>query len=132
MRAIIGSAVALLVVCSLSVSSQERSVWDGVYTDDQAARGQTVFGNSCERCHAADVDFKGSSFLDNWENSTALDLFAQLQKTMPMDNPGGLQPQEYADVVAYFFRVNEFPVGKSELDTDRERLKLIRIVKKKQ
>jgi hypothetical protein len=50
---------------------------------------------------------------------------------MPMDSPGSLQPQEYADVVAYFFRVNEFPVGKSELDTSRELLKLIRIEKKK-
>jgi len=54
-----------------------------------------------------------------------------MQKTMPMDNPGSLRPEDYADVISYFFRVNQIPAGKDELDTDAEHLKLIRITGKK-
>jgi hypothetical protein len=44
-----------------------------------------------------------------------------------MDQPGSLRPEEYADIVAYFFSLNAFPAGKTELDTDAKRLGLIRI-----
>jgi mono/diheme cytochrome c family protein len=131
MRPFIGVVVAFVVVSGWNAFSQERSVWDGVYTEGQATRGQTLFGDNCARCHNAEVDFKGGSFLDSWDAATMLDFFRQLQRSMPMDNPGSLQPQEYVDVVAYLFRVNEFPAGKTELDSDAEKLKLIRIEKKK-
>lgn len=101
-----------------------------MYTEDQATRGQTVFNASCASCHDP-RDFSGDSFLGAWEASTALDLFSLLQKTMPMDNPGSLPPENYTDIVAYFFRANAFPTGKGELTTDREQLKLIRIEQKK-
>jgi hypothetical protein len=73
------------------------------------------------------ADFSGSTFLGSWEASTALDLFSVLQRSMPEDNPGSLRPRDYADIVAYFFRANTFPAGQSELGTDLEQLKLIRI-----
>ena len=117
-----------IAFCStwIAASQAERTVWEGVYTEEQAARGQTVFGGSCSRCHAPE-DFSGETFLTSWENSTALDLLRLLQKTMPMDEPGSLRPEYYADIVAYFFSLNAFPAGKAELDTDAKRLGLIRI-----
>jgi mono/diheme cytochrome c family protein len=123
-------ALTLLFVWAAAAAQSERSVWDGVYTEDQAARGQNTFNTSCARCHDV-ADFTGPSFLKGWESSTVLDLFQLLQKTMPMDNPGSLRPEDYADVIAYFFRVNAMPAGKNELDTDEAHLKLIRIVQKK-
>jgi mono/diheme cytochrome c family protein len=124
--------VTLLCVWIPAAAQSERSVWEGVYTEDQAARGQNTFATSCARCHdVADFTGPSSSFLQNWEASTVLDLFQLLQKTMPMDNPGSLRPQDYADVVGYLFRANGIPAGKDELDTDVERLKLIRITQKK-
>jgi mono/diheme cytochrome c family protein len=127
MRALAASLVLILVWSSPSAMSQsERSVWDGVYTDSQAGRGQKVFERVCSACHMVE-DFKGSSFIGGWESSAVLDLFSKIQRTMPMDQPGSLDPQEYIDVVAYFFKVNEFPSGKTELDADAEHLKQIRI-----
>ena len=128
----IALVVIFAVLCAWTARSQSsnRSVWDGVYTEEQAARGQAVVSLSCAQCHGP-ADFTGDSFLSAWEASTALDLFSQLQKTMPMDTPGSLPPQDYADIVAYFFRANAFPAGKGELPTDREQLKLIRIEQKK-
>lgn len=127
----IGIVIAFTLLGGWTVRSQsDRSVWTGVYTDAQAARGQDAFARSCARCHNVE-DFTGDTFLSSWEASTALDLFALMQKSMPQDSPGSLAPQEYADVVAYFFRANKFPAGTGELDTDAEHLKLIRIERKK-
>ncbi len=111
-------------------SPSGRSVWDGVYTEGQAARGLVVFTASCASCHSP-AEFNGDAFLGAWEASTALDLFGTIQTKMPMDNPGSLKPEEYVDVMAFFFRGNAFPAGKDELTTDREQLKLIRIERKK-
>src|ERR1700732_3616265 len=33
-------------------STGRRTVWDGVYTEAQAARGMMAFGQSCSGCHA--------------------------------------------------------------------------------
>jgi mono/diheme cytochrome c family protein len=122
--------LTLLCVWAAAAAQSERSVWDGVYTEDQAVRGQNTFGTYCARCHDA-ADFSSPSFLQGWEASTVLDLFQLLQKTMPMDNPGSLRPQDYADVLGFFFRANQIPAGKDELDTEPERLKLIRFTPKK-
>ncbi len=122
--------LTLLCVWAAVAAQTERSVWDGVYTDAQAARGQNTFRTVCSACHDV-ADFSNSSFLQGWEASTVLDLFQLVQKTMPMDNPGSLNPQDYADVISFFFRANQIPAGKDELDTDAEHLKLIRITQKK-
>ena len=124
-------AGVLLVFNVWTAGSQSaRSVWDGVYTEEQAARGQAVFKTSCAACHDP-ADFTGDSFLGTWDASTAQDLFSVVQKSMPMDNPGSLPPQNYADVVAYFFRANAFPAGTDELPIAADQLKLIRIEQKK-
>jgi mono/diheme cytochrome c family protein len=127
-----GRVLGLTLVClwAIAAAQSERSVWDGVYTEDQAARGQKTFAGSCAACHDVS-DFTAPSFLSGWEASTVLDLFELVQKTMPMDNPGSLEPQDYADVISYFLRANKIPAGKAELDTDAEHLKLIRITQKK-
>ena len=125
------ATAAFLVLCGWTAWSQsEKSVWDGIYTQGQAARGQKVFDGICAQCHAA-TDFEGSSFLMNWENSTVYDLFRQVQRTMPMEQPGSLSPQEYIDVISYVFSVNKFPTGDAELDVDEAHLKLIRVEAKK-
>jgi hypothetical protein len=129
--ATIGLVVALVSVGGWTARSQsDRSVWEGVYTESQAGRGQNVFGRVCSRCHNLS-DFTSDTFLASWEGSSALDLFTLIQKSMPQDNPGSLEPNEYLDVIAYLFRENKFPPGMGELDGDAEKLKLIRIERKK-
>jgi mono/diheme cytochrome c family protein len=126
-----GIAIAFTLLGGWTAWPQSgRSVWDGVYTEPQATRGQAVFDGICSRCHNVS-DFTGDTFLTSWEASTALDLFAVMQKSMPQDSPGSLEAQQYADVLAYMFRSNQFPAGMGELATDAEQLKLIRIERKK-
>jgi len=130
--------IVALVACVVFVgqggpaarSQSDRSVRDGVYTDTQAGRGQEVFGRICSRCHNI-ADFTSDTFMASWESSTVLDLFTLMQKSMPQDNPGSLEAQEYADVIAFLLKSNQLPAGASELSAEAEPLKLIRIERKK-
>jgi hypothetical protein len=50
---------------------------------------------------------------------------------MPADKPGSLTRLQNADILAYIFQANQFPAGKTELPSDAETLKKIRIEAKK-
>ena len=43
------------------------------------------------------------------------DLFLQARTQMPKDKPGSLKSNEYADVVSFVLKANEFPAGQAEL-----------------
>jgi cytochrome c len=119
---------------SRSASGQERSVWDGVYTEEQSKRGERAYADSCANCHNADLTgsqvvpaLLGADFLTKWNGSMVGDLFELVRSTMPQDGPGSLSPAQYADVVAFMLNKNKFPAGATDLPADLEGLKTIRI-----
>ncbi len=110
------------------------SVWTGVYTDEQAGRGDTVYRTYCIACHGADLEgadmtppLSGGSFTANWNDLTVGDLFERIRTTMPLDRPGGLTRQQNADVIALILKKNAWPAGNTELSRDLAPLKTIRI-----
>jgi hypothetical protein len=113
-------------------SSQVRSVWDGVYTLEQAKRGALKSG-LCVQCHGDGFiggpapELAGMAFAASWNGRTVGDLFDLIRLTMPDDDPGSLSREVYADLVAYILAVNKFPAGQMEISTQIEPLKLIRI-----
>ena len=114
-------------------SSDSRSVWDGVYTEEQAKRGETIYRKECAACHGAVLTggesappLTGGPFLANWNGLTMGDLFDRIRKTMPQTNPGHLTRQQDADILAFMLSVNKFPAGKTELYRQSEMLKEIR------
>ena len=116
-----------------AASSDSRSVWDGVYTDEQAKRGEPVYRKECAPCHGASLTggesappLTGGTFLSNWNGLTLGDLFDRIRKTMPQNAPGKLTRQQNADVLAYALSVNKFPAGKAELSRQTEFLREIR------
>ena len=113
--------------------SETRSVWDGVYTEEQAKRGEAVYTKECASCHSDTLiggggasPLTGGSFLSNWNGLTVGDLFERIRKTMPQGAPGKLTKQQGADVLAYLLSFNKFPAGKTELRRQAEFLKQIR------
>ena len=98
----------------------------GVYTQDQAGRGRTLFAGSCSSCHAAS-DFGGDSFIQRWGGESAAELFNFIRATMPQDAPGSLEPQQYADIIAFFFNASGMPSGSSELKGDEDAMREITI-----
>lgn len=96
----------------------------GAYTEAQAGRGQAVFRAVCAQCHVASL-FAGASFRRSWTGRPAFDLFELIRTRMPDDNPGRLRRQEYADVLAYLFKLNGVPAGAVELPADPDSLRRI-------
>lgn len=96
------------------------------YTEPQARRGQRAFRQVCSDCHYTS-EFKGPVFTDVWARRTARDLYRELRRTMPDDNPGGLRRQTYVDVMAYILELNGYPAGPDELPPDDEVLGSFRL-----
>ena len=129
----IAIVAAVLIAC---VGAQEatRSVWDGVYTQEQADRGRPLYNEHCASCHADTLmggemspPLVGGEFLSNWNGLTLGDLFERIRTTMPQNKPGKLTREVNADITAYILSVNKFPAGKTELPHSAEFLKDIRI-----
>lgn len=118
--------------------AESRSVWDGVYTEEQAKRGETVYKKECGACHGEMLTggesappLTGGSFQANWNGLTLGDLFDRIRKTMPQSKPGSLTRQQGSDVLAFMLSMNKFPAGKTELYRQSEMLKEIRFETKK-
>jgi mono/diheme cytochrome c family protein len=133
----IASIVAIAAfVCALRAQeppSSERSVWDGVYTEEQAKRGEALYEKQCSACHGDKLagresapPLTGGAFLSNWNGLPLSDLFERVRRTMPQNSPGKLSRQQNADILAYVLSFNKFPAGKTELYRQAEMLKEIR------
>lgn len=98
---------------------------DGVYTREQALRGQDVYAGNCKSCHTPE-SHSGPIFTSTWNGKPLLELYAYVRDLMPKNDPGTLSLEEYADVLAYILRLNRLPVGDVELPTDTTALRRIR------
>jgi len=130
--------VAFLILASVALAAvnqdTQRSVWDGVYTEEQAKRGEVAFVQACSNCHGRTLEgadmtpaLTGGAFMANWDGLTVGDLFDRIRISMPADRPGSLSRQENVDVVAFILRFNQFPSGKEELPREIQTLKTIAI-----
>jgi len=109
------------------------SVWDGIYTEEQAMRGGPLYSQGCAACHAPDLTggemapaLASAEFKSNWSGLSVDDLFERIKVSMPQDNPGSLSRQQTADILAFVLSRGGFPAGKTELAREAEVLKRIR------
>ena len=128
MKILVISAAALLA--AMPVSAQDNGALKpasaGVYKEDQAARGDTVFQRTCLSCHTPTFH-ADEQFRMNWIGRTVYDLFKLLKTTMPEDNIGGLSDDDYTRVIAYVLKLNGFPAGADSLSSDSLAQKRIKI-----
>ena len=124
---------AASVPSSSQADSAGRSVWDGVYNDEQAKRGGAIYSERCALCHGSQLSggemappLTGAAFTSNWNGLTLGDLLERIRLTMPPDQPGTLTRQEYVDVISFVLKAGQFPAGQKELDRQSELLKQIR------
>ena len=116
------------------MAQTSRSVWDGVFTKEQAKRGEALYSSECASCHGLTLNggemappLTGGEFLSNWNGLTVGDLFDRIRQSMPADRPGSLNRDKNADILAHILSMNQFPPGEKELDRQTETLKQIRI-----
>ena len=112
------------------------TVWDGVYSYEQAMRGQEQYEKSCGGCHGKDLAGDGTapSLRDEslaflFDDMTLGELFDKIRAVMPPDRPNSLPANSYCDIITYLLEVNKMPAGAEELAPDFDVLDKIRITK---
>jgi mono/diheme cytochrome c family protein len=102
-----------------------KTVWDGVYTEAQAADGRAQYETTCSRCHASDLSgnvgtsLKGDVFIRDWAGKTVAGFYDRMKTTMPRGAPGSLSDTAYLNIVAYVLQANGFPAKDAELKPDQ-------------
>ena len=133
-------AVCLLATFCLAAAltttpaAQDQTIWDGVYTEEQAARGQRTYDQECAACHLDDLmgdgiapSLIGSAFFFRWSELSMGDMYTAIRTTMPQGAPASLSPSGYADISAYMLQKNDVPAGSMELPSDTDDLEAIMI-----
>jgi len=131
--------VAVLVLQSaVHAQPPTKSVWDGVYTDEQANRGKALYSENCASCHGSELTggemappLSGGEFMAGWDGLTVGDLFERIRISMPQNAPGSLSGQQNSDILAFVFNANKFPAGQTELPKEAGILKTIKFETKK-
>jgi S-disulfanyl-L-cysteine oxidoreductase SoxD len=131
----LSTVAALAAVVGGGAFAQPRSTRDGVFTAEQAARGQVAYTGPCDRCHGYKLDgasddpdmlpappVAGPKFVRKWNGRTLSALFDYLRATMPANNPGYLPDTEVIDIVAYMLAASGMPAGEDWLPVDAEAL----------
>ena len=117
-------ALAMAWLSGVAAGQEKKSVKAGVYTAAQAERGLNVYRSKCASCHAPNR-FTDDLFYSSFAGKPLWEMFDVISDSMPEDNPGSLKKEEYADVIAYLLKLNNFPAGQADLPTDRDALSAI-------
>lgn len=123
MRRLLPALTLAFGVAATMAAQPSRTVWDGIYTDEQAARGEMLYAEQCAKCHGDTLGgqesapaLTGTTFYSNWEGEMLEPLFDRLRTTMPQDKPGSLSRSQNADILALMLKAGGFPAGATPLN----------------
>ena len=112
-----------LLAAYATLAAQAASVSAGVYTAEQATRGDAIYKEQCAACHGDNLEgsgpmppLAGMDFLANWQGKKLGDLYEKTQTTMPATAPGTLTPEQTADLLAYLLKSSKYPAGTAALE----------------
>ena len=97
-----------------------RSVWDGVYSAEQAQQGAALYRETCARCHGEDLSgsnaspLVGDAFILDW-GGLKLESVLTRVRSMPPGAAGALGDDNYLAITAYILEANAFPAGPEAL-----------------
>ena len=123
-----------LLLIATGGSFAESTTSQGVFTEEQAKRGAAAYGANCAGCHGADLhstdrevpDLTGRPFKDGWVSKTIFEKF-EAAREMPPREERSLTDQMYLDIVTFILRFNKVPAGATELKSDEQLLRQIKI-----
>ena len=109
------AVIAIFHSPDVAAQAGPTSTRSGIYTDAQAERGRRQYLGTCKLCHQPST---GPAFEKHWKGRSVGDLLTFMHTQMPKNDPGSLEPQQYADLAAYLLKVNAMPAGTTELASD--------------
>jgi mono/diheme cytochrome c family protein len=94
------------------------------FTSAQANAGAQVYSGLCASCHGAQLQGAGGPRLTGegltLYTRTVGAVYSFISQNMPRDDPGGLTPVQYVNVLAFLARSNGFTAGPTALPADPE------------
>ena len=130
---LVGGVFAAAVTVTVGAQAA-KSANDGVFTAEQATKGDAIYKEQCAACHGDNLEgsgpmppLAGKDFLTNWQGKTVADLFEKTQTSMPATSPGTLTPEQTAHVTAYMLSTSKYPAGTTPLPDKMDELKGITI-----
>jgi quinoprotein glucose dehydrogenase len=122
---------------SPALAQAGKTVWEGVYSDEQAARGRELYNTTCAPCHKEDLsgqpgpNLAGDAFYARFDADHLGRIYNSILTRMPANEQRGtLRPEQAADLVAYLLAFNKFPSGAQALPADMPALTGIRVMRK--
>jgi mono/diheme cytochrome c family protein len=97
----------------------------GVYSEDQAIRGQALYYDHCLACHGEMLNgldqappLAGPQFTDVWDGEPLAALVGRID-TMPPTDPGSLPRGDNVAILAYMLWYNGLPIGEFPLSAEQ-------------
>jgi len=119
----------ILSMAYATLAAQATAASAGVYTAEQATKGEAVYKEQCAACHGDNLEgsgpmppLAGMDFLANWQGKKLGDLFEKTQTTMPATAPGTLTAEQTAELLAYMLQASKYPAGTVALEGKMEAL----------
>src|SRR5262245_33864497 len=98
--------IPLAVSSAHAGQSGRRTIWDGVYSETQAANGAALMGQ-CRGCHGAGMEggqapaLRGDKWMDYWREDTLDSMYSMIKESMPPRASGMMSESQALSVVAY-------------------------------
>ncbi len=94
----------------------------------QTTSGKTLYSASCAKCHGAQLQgvtapaLQGPSFAPPSNlHLTVGSIFTYMATNMPVDRPGKMKNQDYADIMAFLLYSNGYKPGSAKMTADTAR-----------
>lgn len=123
---------------SVHATSNDNTIWNGVYTQAQADSGAITYGLHCAYCHGRSLEgledfctppLVGTEFWRRWGGQSVGALYDRMKTTMPEKQPGSLADDEYAAIVSFILKANDVPAGTQDLPAEPTTLRGILLKK---
>lgn len=131
---VFGVAGFVALVAYSTMLAQAKSVNDGVYTAEQASKGEAIYKEQCASCHGDNLEgagpmpaLAGKDFLAQWGGKTVGDLFEKTHTSMPATAPGSLTPEQAAEITAFQLQKSGYKAGTTPLESKMDALLQIKI-----
>jgi mono/diheme cytochrome c family protein len=135
-----GVVLAAFAGLGLAWAESPRTVWSGVYTAGQVARGREAMAQGmCRTCHGETLQgatgvpsIVGGEFQFKWDGKSLAELFDKVRTDMPPGQGGSLGDQKYIDIIAVLLAEDGYPASEQqELPPDPAALAAIAITASK-
>ena len=106
----------------MSAQQPTPSAWSGVYSAQQATRGEALYAQMCVICHGQDLtgterapEVAGPGLVARWGERPLRELLDYMQLQMPLHSPGGLSRHQNADILAFMLERSGGTAGAEDL-----------------